>query len=154
MISFFAYKSVSKNYISNTVFLDLKAKKIQEVRSWPSTLPFQNQHGDLAASYRLAKTRSCGSQEAATLTHYSHQKYKFLLHLIVKADHHRETKRGQCHHFIMIYFSALAEMEIIWFLELVIEFPFSWYPYAGKRNLKIIRHSQCHYLIIMYFLLP
>ena len=65
----------------------------------------------------------------------------FLWHLIVKADHHWETKRGQCHHFIMIYFS-LAEMKMIWFLELVMEFPFSCYPYAGKRNLIITKQSM------------
>ena len=32
VISFLAHKSVSKNYISTTVFSDFKAKKIQEVR--------------------------------------------------------------------------------------------------------------------------
>ena len=43
-------------------------------------------------------------------------------------------------------------MKMIWFLELVMEFSFSCYPYAGKRNLKITKRSQCHHLIIMYFL--
>ena len=98
-------------------------------------------------------TNSCYSDHKKEKIIIRIKNINFLWHLIVKADHHWETKRGQCHHFIMIYFS-LAEMKMIWFLELVMEFSFSCYPYASKRNLKITKRSQCHHLIIMYFSVP